>query len=357
MISVCIITKNEKVNLERCLQKLKRYRFELVLVDTGSDDGSIQMARQYTESIYEFAWCDDFAKAKNFAISKAKNNMVLVIDSDEYLQNINIQEIEKQIHKFPKAVGRIKRINQIKRGSEISESREYINRLFDRRYYRYQGKIHEQLVALDQKSYPTYITSIVIEHSGYLLSEEARLEKTQRNIRLLEIELKNNGPDPYILYQLGKSYFMMGEHQQACGYFTKALSFDLDPALEYVIDMVDCYGYAMLNSGQLRQALGLEGVYAEFGGSADFQFLMGLIYMNNEEYDNAIQEFLKAVRQKESRVKGVNSYLAYYNAGVIYECLGDKLKALELYKKCGEYGPAKKQMDIIKREVFVSEEY
>ncbi len=349
MISVCIITKNEKANLERCLQKLKEYHFELVVVDTGSEDGTMQMSRQYTESVYEFAWCDDFAKAKNFALSKAKNHMVLVMDSDEYLQSINLQEIEKQIREFPKAVGRIQCINQIRRGSEISESREYINRLFDRRYYRYKGKIHEQLVGLDEKPYATYITSIVIGHSGYLLSDAARLEKTQRNIRLLEIERKDNGSDPYILYQLGKSYFMMGEHEQACKYFSKALSFDLEPSLEYVIDMVECYGYAMLNSGQIQQALGLEGVYEEFGGSADFQFLMGLIYMNNEEYDHAVQEFLKAAKQKESRVKGVNSYLAYYNAGVIYECLGNNLKALELYRKCGEYGPAKKQADNLKQ--------
>lgn len=350
MISVCIITKNEKVNLEHCLQKLKGYNFELVVVDTGSVDGSIQMARQYTESVYEFIWCDDFAKAKNYAVSKAQNEMVLVIDSDEYLQSINLQELEKQIHEYPKAVGRIKRINQIKREDEVSESWEYINRLFDRRYYRYEGKIHEQLTARDGKPYPTYITSIVIDHSGYLLSEKPRLEKTRRNIRLLEKELKDTGADPYLLYQLGKSYFMMGEHQQACEYFAKALSFDLDPALEYVVDMVDCYGYAMLNSGQIQQALGLEGIYEEFGSRADFQFLMGLIYMNNEKYDQAIQEFLKAAGQKESRVKGVNSYLAYYNAGVIYECLGNKWKALELYRKCGEYGPAKKQVNILRKQ-------
>lgn len=348
MISVCIITKNEKNNLECCLGKLSHYNFELVVVDTGSTDGTQQMVRQYTKSIFEYTWCNDFSKAKNFAISKAQNDMVLVIDSDEYLKSINFEELIKQIQKYPNAVGRIKRLNQFNFGNEKRENSEYINRLFDRRYFHYKGKIHEQIVSKKGFEYPTYITSIVIDHSGYLLSDQANLAKANRNIQLLKDELADIGPDPYILYQLGKSHYMKGEYTYACEYFSKALSFDLNPKLEYVIDMVDCYGYALLNSGQAETALSYEHIYEEFGCRADFQFLMGLIYMNNEQFDNAIQEFYKAANQKDCCVKGVNSYLAYYNAGVIYECLGNYEKALKLYEKCGDYEMAKKQIEVIR---------
>lgn len=345
MVSICIITKNEKDALKQCLEKLSGYDFELVVVDTGSVDGTTKMARQYTQSIYEFAWCNDFAKAKNYAVSRAKNDMVLVIDSDEYLRKINVEELKTQMKKNPKSVGRIERINQLYQGGEIRESREFINRLFDRRYFQYQGKIHEQIVSKDSGSYATYRTSVVVDHSGYLLSEEARQQKVQRNIRLLEETLAEDGSDPYILYQLGKSHFMAGSYESACSYFFEALSFDLDPALEYVIDLVDSYGYAMLNSGRAAEAIGYEGIYKEFGKYADFQFLMGLIYMNNEQYDNAVREFLKASEQKECRMKGVNSFLAYYNIGVIYECLGDKKRAVEYYQKCGEYKQAKIRLE------------
>lgn len=350
MLSVCIITKNEKENLERCLRQLCGYGFEIVVVDTGSADGTVQMVKQYTDSIYEFVWCGDFAKAKNFAVSKAKNNMVLVIDSDEYMRSLDLKKLKQQIAGNPKAVGRIERVNQIKQDHEIRENREYINRLFDRRYYHYEGKIHEQLTAKDGSEYTVYYTSIIIDHSGYLLTDQERIIKAQRNICLLKEVLEEDGPDPYILYQLGKSYYLINEYQQASEFFSKALSFDLNPELEFVIDMVECYGYALLNSKKVDQALGLEGVYEQFGGSADFQFLMGLIYMNNELFDRAIEEFLKASRQKESRMKGVNSYLAFYNAGVIYECTGNTEKALELYQKCKEYEPAKKRMKEIQEK-------
>lgn len=123
----------------------------------------------------------------------------------------------------------------------------------------------------------------------------------------------------------------------ACDYFKEALSYDIDVKLEYVIDMVETYGYALLNSGKAEEALGFENIYDEFCDNADFQFLMGLIYMNNAHFEAAINEFLKAVEYKTCRCVGVNSYLAYYNIGVIYECLGYKEQAIEFYNKCGQY--------------------
>lgn len=69
-LSVCIITKNEKENLEKCLQALSGYDLEIVVADTGSTDGTLEMIRNYTGSVYEFPWCDDFAKAKNYVVQK-----------------------------------------------------------------------------------------------------------------------------------------------------------------------------------------------------------------------------------------------------------------------------------------------
>ena len=145
---------------------------------------------------------------------------------------------------------------------------------------------------------------------------------------------------PYIYYQLGKSYYMEKDYNNACDFFSKGLSFDLEPKLEYVIDMVETYGYAMLNSGKVQEALSYTSIYDVFGNSADFKFLMGLIYMKNAMFDEAVNEFQKAAEYKESRVEGANSYLAYYNIGVIYECLGNIGKAQEYYKKCNGYSKA-----------------
>lgn len=365
MLSVCIITKNEEKNIARCLECLSPYDFEIIVADTGSSDRTRNIARQYTNHVYDFIWCDDFAAARNFTISKATNPYVMILDSDEFLENIDIQKLERQIREQPDAVGRICIRNVLTRNGIHQVNTEWINRIFLKEKYHYEGRIHEQVTALDGRGYVTYQAPVVIEHTGYDLPEVERKKKAERNISLLKRELEYlesetpetrkedgrlfdnsdyNEKFSYILYQLGKSYYMAQDYVTACDYFSQGLSFDLNPKLEYVIDMVETYGYALINSGQAEAALFFENIYEEFGNSADFQFLMGLIYMNNARFEEAVAEFLKAVKHKECRNQGTNSYAAYYNIGVIYECLGDGDKAREFYQKCGEYEPAKKRL-------------
>lgn len=369
-LSVCIIAKNEEKNIERCLKSLQGHNLEIVVVDTGSVDNTKAIAGCYTKNLYDFPWYDDFAAAKNFAISKATNEYVMILDSDEYIESADMREVARLLNQNSKKVGRIKRRNIFTRKGQKQENVEWINRVFPKERFGYQGRIHEQVVAIDGAEYDTYQLPIVIGHTGYDLPEAEKKKKAERNIILLKRELEEllkehqvqsvqediekqmNQADkdtvaeqmPYILYQLGKGYYMAEEYETACEYFAQGLSYDLNPKLEYVIDMVETYGYALINSGQPENALFFENIYEEFGNSADFKFLMGLIYMNNARFEDAVREFEKATRYKECKGTGVNSYMAFYNIGVMYECLGDLEKAKHFYKKCGEYEPARKQM-------------
>lgn len=346
LLSVCIITKNEEKNIERCLASIKPYGFEIIVVDTGSTDLTREIALRYTQHVYDFVWCDDFAAAKNFAISKASNPYVMLLDSDEYLQPFALEELYQLIRSHPKEVGRISCINILTRNGAREENREWINRIFARDKFCYRGRIHEQVTSVDNSRYDTYQTPVLMIHTGYDLTVEERKKKAERNKKLLEKELvllkaeKDQEQIPYILYQLGKSSYMAEDYQTACYYFSNGLSYDLNPKLEYVIDMVETYGYALLNSGQAEYALSFENIYEEFGSNADFQFLMGLVYMNNARFQQAVEEFKKAVKHQECRNQGVNSFAAYYNIGVISQCLGRKEEAVSWYKKCGDYEPA-----------------
>lgn len=377
MFSFCIITKNEKQNIERCILSLLPCEHEIVVVDTGSNDGTVEILREMSEknsliNFYCFEWCDDFSKAKNYAIEQASNDFVCVIDSDEFIDSIDVDNIEELISKNPQKVGRIKRRNIFPKNRSNPENVEWINRIFSKKYYHYEGRIHEQVTRIDHEPYETYKASLCINHTGYDLTEEERKKKARRNIRLLESELKtlfeqiccnkveeleglkpeSNTPQeqiPYILYQLGKSYYMFRDYQKAADYFEKGLIFDLDPKLEYVSDMVETYGYSLINSDRAKDAMFFESIYNEFSYTADFHFLMGLIYMNNAHFDEAISEFLKATTYSEVKTVGVNSYSAFYNIGVIYECLGNTKMAKEYYGKCGEYDMALKGLERLEK--------
>lgn len=121
----------------------------------------------------------------------------------------------------------------------------------------------------------------------------------------MEKELTEGKEDPYVIYQIGKGYYMAGEYEKAVEYFGQGLSFDLNPKLEYVVDMVETYGYALLRSGRTEAALQFENIAETFGQTADFHILMGFIYMNNELFDRAVEEFEGATHCRQIRTEGL----------------------------------------------------
>lgn len=340
MISVCIITKNESENLEKCLQALKKTGLEIVVVDTGSTDNSREIASKYADITDTFEWCDDFAAARNYAADKATHNTILIIDSDEIVTNIDIERLTAVIKVNNNKIGRISIENVYTRQDTEFREKELISRIYDRMKFHYKGRIHEQIVPFDEGMAETYVAPILLNHIGYDGSVDFRKEKTLRNIRLLTRTLEEEGSDPYIFYQIGKSYYMQENYEQAVSYFEQTFTFDLNPKLEYLVDAIESYGYALINSGHADKALQLENLYDDFSWSADYVFMMAFVYMQNEMFDTAVQEFIKATEYSECKVQGVNSYLAYYNAGVICECLGRMAEAIEFYKKAGKYTKA-----------------
>lgn len=339
-LSVCIITRNEAEKLEKCLKSLKLYDLEIVVVDTGSMDATKQIIKKYADVSGEFVWCNDFSKARNYSVRLANNDWILILDSDECVELFDVRRVEQLLCENPGMAGRIERVNQYDGVDGKESGHERICRMFDRRFYEYRGRIHEQVTRKDGKIAEYQNVPIRIGHSGYEGTKEEKKKKAKRNIELLLLDLKEMGEDPYTFYQLGKSYYMCQEYDKAAEYFEQGLGFDLDPGLEYVQDMVETYAYALLQLKRYGEMMFLENIYKEFAVSADYVFLMGLAYMNNAMFEEAVREFEKAVTYSFCKVEGCNSFKAYYNAGVIRECLGEYEEARQYYEQCGEYEPA-----------------
>lgn len=347
MISVCMIVKDEGKVLEKCLDSIKAYDYEIIIVDTGSKDNTKEIALKYTNNVFDFHWCNDFSKARNFSIDKASNDFILILDADEIITDLDKLKLEEFTKGNHEKVGRILRKNEYSRNNNKFIYREYVNRFFNKTKYKYTGTIHEQIVRKDNKPYDTHNLPLVLEHFGYDREELNRKNKVARNIKMLEEALKRNGKDPYIYYQLGKSFYLEEKFTEAKVNFEEALTFDLDTKLEYVQDLVESYGYSLINMGEYQDAMKFLNLYEEFKKSADFIFLIALIYMNNGLFDEAISEFKKAKKIKDCKMDGVNDYLANYNIGVILECLGNKHEALKYYNMCIGYENALRRIEFI----------
>lgn len=345
-ISLCIIVKNEEKKLEACIKSVKALVDEIIVVDTGSEDNTKKIAAKYTDKIFDFLWKNDFSAARNYGISQTENEFVLIMDADEVIMDGQREELLFFAEKYPQEIGRPLFTNVYERQGQIYKEKERIGRFFSKEYYKFDGIIHEQIVSMDGICRKSYDLPLQIFHSGYNGNIEERKQKAKRNISLLLLA-QEAGRDPYLCYQIGKSYFMSEDYSNASKYFEEALSFDLDISLEYVIDLVETYGYSLVNAGQYKEALKLLNIYDEFSDSADFLFLIAHVYMNNGYYDKAINEFLKAADKNISKVDGVNDYLSYYNIGVIYECLGEVKEAVKYYNKASGYELADRRIKIL----------
>ncbi|WP_434303273.1 glycosyltransferase [Clostridium botulinum] len=341
MISLCLIVKNEEKTLHKSLDSVKNIAQEIIVVDTGSIDRTKEIALNFTDKVYDFTWCNDFSRARNFSISKASNDWILVLDADEVVTDFDIRDIESFCSQDNKnVVGRLKRINEYEDEQGIKRYIERVNRVFNKNFFTYEGIIHEQIVSKNKGKYITKDINLVIDHIGYSKEVLNRTNKIQRNIELLKKALEKKFKDPYLHYQLGKSYFMGKDYDNAYISFKKAIYLVDDFNYEYAEDLVESYGYALIHLNLFKEALELIKYEKYYSNSPDFLFIIGLIYMNNNCFQKSAETFLRCTEFKEGKIEGITSYLPLYNIGVIFECLGFKQEALNYYNLCGEYIPA-----------------
>lgn len=349
-ISVCIIAKNEEARIEKCLASLKPYGFEIVVVDTGSADRTKEIASQYADKVLDFAWCDDFSAARNYSLQEASNDWTFMMDCDEWIKTIDVEELNYFRKHHPDSVGAISRENLVTRDDQyVLNNTDHTERFFNRKLYHYTGIIHEQLTPIRGTDFPCLLLHTTIEHSGYDMTEEQRIAKGQRNLTLLHKQLEQEPENPYVYYQLGKGYEIVQDYASACEYYGKGLCFDVDPSLAYVQAMVISYGNTLLLTGQKEAALGFEQIYDTFAVNADFVYLMGRIYMANEKYPQAIEQFYKATTYDTCKFNGANSFLAFYHIALICEKVGDNDNALAYYRECGDYPPAMEGIERLSR--------
>ena len=94
-ISLCMIVKNEEDVLENCLSSVFKATDEIIIVDTGSTDKTKDIARKYTDKIYDFKWVDDFSKARNYSFSKATKDYILWLDADDIIEEEDLKKLIK----------------------------------------------------------------------------------------------------------------------------------------------------------------------------------------------------------------------------------------------------------------------
>lgn len=162
-ISLCMIVKNEEKILRRCLDSIADLVDEIVIVDTGSSDNTKSIAAEYTESVYDFEWIDDFSAARNFAFSKATKEYIYSADADEVLNEENRERFRLlKASLLPEVeIVQMKYGGQLRFNTVYNFDEEYRPKLFKRqREFVWQEPIHETVRLMPV----VYDSDIVITH-------------------------------------------------------------------------------------------------------------------------------------------------------------------------------------------------
>jgi glycosyltransferase involved in cell wall biosynthesis len=339
-LSLAMIVKNEARCLARCLQSIRTVVDEIVLVDTGSTDGTLEIAKSFDAKISHFDWVNDFSAARNVALGRATGDWTLVLDADESASEALAGEIREFIQGRP-AIGRLKIISDFRRHGHALRSQSFVSRLFPQGV-RWEGRIHEQIVS----PLPRVNLHGELWHDGYL---EAK--KSDRNIQLLLAELARQPDSAYFLYQLAVEYTSLDQTENAFRYLQKAfarIGNNDSLAPNIVVDLL--YTATTLKKFEVgADAMAKSEKFLQ--DFPDFYLARGLFYMNLIRSDTAKyigelpkieQSFRRCLALGETdrykSVRGSGTFLANYNLGVFYHAFGKTDAARKCFETAAAQG-------------------
>lgn len=245
-ISVCVIARDEEENLKRCLSSVSGAVAEIVLVDTGSRDATVSIARSFGARVFHHPWTDDFAAARNRALDEATGNWVLVLDADDELSPEARAALPDLVRSTDPAINGygFTIASWIGRRPGRQVATVVHPRLWrNRPEYRYSGRIHEWVsIGL------VIHTGLRIYHYGYLTDFERFRRKAARNMAILNEELRKNPENGYYLAQLGTEYARIGQLPRAAGLYRRAWP------LEKMHLVADTYAHCLLRLRRFQKA-------------------------------------------------------------------------------------------------------
>ena len=247
MLSLCMIVKNEENCLKKSLESVKNLADEIIVVDTGSTDNTVRVAKDMGAEIFYYDWCDDFSEARNFSLSKAKGEWILFMDADEVIAPQDIEKIIELINTPSGIAGYFfiqrnythdtRRQNFTPCNGKYPQEEsgvpgfvpvERIALFRNDQKIRFSGLIHET-VAESIKNIDGVVgkTDIAVHHYGHL-DKITRSRKTDYylDLGLKQIELTPDNPKPY--YDIGIIYLNEGDFIKAEKYFLKTIELKTD---------------------------------------------------------------------------------------------------------------------------------
>jgi len=357
-LSACMIVRNEERLLPDCLESIRDWVDEIVLVDTGSTDHTIEIARQYGARVFEQPWADDFSLHRNFSIEQATGDWIFIIDADERYVPEDIPLVIDAMRE-----GRFAAIS-VSVYNVYGEDEDRITFANSVRFFRrdlnphYRGIVHNVLEL--PSDVPVLRTGARLKHLGYDLTPEQMTAKFQRTRRLLLKQLEDDPDDVFALFNYAEllrgvepniSSENAGEIVRAAGRVVELVDVD-DPERRHLrlmcLNQLAAVYISQKDYSRAEQCC-LEALQVR-PDYLDAMIHLGLVYYGKDDFEAAILQFeayLKAQEKFAAAAETTPIILTYPDArdlacnhlGALYELTGRSERAERCYHQALEINP------------------
>jgi tetratricopeptide (TPR) repeat protein len=347
-VSLCLIVKNEKANLPDCLASAADLVGEVIVVDTGSTDGTREIATRLGARVFEFPWIDDFAAARNESIRHATGDWIFWLDADDWLDNENRRKLETLFAELKNEnIAYVMKCLCLCDAAREPGSEMVVDhvRLFrNHPQIRWKYRVHEQILpAVRRQSGQVRWADVTIHHVGYK-DPVLRRSKLERDLRLLQREVADQPDDPFVLFNLGSEYAELKRPDEALPLLKRSL--ELSHPSDSIVRklhalIVQCHRRLERTSEALEACRSGRMVYPD---DAELLFQEGLILRGLGDRAGAEACLLRLLQSREddhfaSVDPGLRGYKARHNLAVLYQEQGRVIEAEVQWKSVTEERP------------------
>ena len=339
-LSACLIVRDVEQTLENCLRSIQPAVDELVVVDTGSVDQTREIAKRLGAKLHGFAWCDDFAQARNMSLLHATGDWIFWMDADDTIDERNasgLRLLAEQEH--PESLmGFVMQVHcpaPFEHGVSQNTVVDHIKVFRNLPEIQFEGRIHEQVLpSIRRLGGEIGWTDLFVVHSGADHSPVGRQKKLERDLRILELDLEDRPDHPFVLFNLGMTYANAGDDAQAVRFLERALETagpdDSHLRKVYALLISSC---RRLERHDRAEQLCRQG-RARFPDDPELLFLEAVMYQSVGRFAEAERSY-KAIfevpRQPyfASVDGGITGYKARCNLAAVYQSLARPADAEE----------------------------
>ena len=351
VLSLCMIVRDNARTIGACLDSVKPWVDEIVVVDTGSKDNTPELVRQRGARLFQFSWCDDFSAARNDSLAYACGKWLFWMDSDDTIDAANGRKLRELALSAsdPSVLGYVMQVHCPGDGEEGAADVtvvDHVKLIRNRPDLRFEHRIHEQILpAIRRAGGEVAFTDIFVVHSGADHTPEGRERKLRRDFRLLDLDLKERADHPFVLFNLGMTYADAGQQEKAVASLRRSIEV-ADPTESHVRK-----AYALLIGSYCQldryddawQAL--EEARRHYPDDAELLFREGVLHHHFKRLAEAEGAYLRVLQPPKERHFasvdcGIAGFKARHNLALVYEDMGNLPAAEEQWRKVVAEAPA-----------------